>query len=266
MPYYDAAGALEIAEQMMRPWCELPPVSAFAAIPWPRGPSHATDCSRSSPVSCGPRAALHGAGSSAGCSSAHWQTSAALVLPPGHHRGTRGSIYRWIRAKNALVLYATTLRETSCPSAALACQAGRRPEGKTAFCCTFCRHLRDGAQRPAHWVGLPRPCSNCAFSPRKPEPIAAPLSSRLSPSAILNRSSRPGGERHASLIVLGAARSPAFRDFLVATTRPPVLAHARLSCYCMLREPQAMPEGTAHAVTATPSLVPHDEVLLVMDR
>ena len=58
-----------------------------------RGPPHTADCSRRPPISGRPRAARDTEPEQDG-QVAHWlrgRTSAALGLPPGHYRGTRGS-------------------------------------------------------------------------------------------------------------------------------------------------------------------------------
>ena len=66
------------------------------------------------------------------------RTSAALGQPPGHHRGTRGSSPGGkAGGEERVVLHATTLRETSRPSAALACQMAASLKAKLVLltCC-----------------------------------------------------------------------------------------------------------------------------------
>ena len=94
MPYYDIAGALEIAEQMLRPWCELAARRGIRCDALVReGQYHPSNCSRHPPVSGRSRAGRNTEPEQAR-QVAHWlcgRTSAALGLPPGHYRGTRGS-------------------------------------------------------------------------------------------------------------------------------------------------------------------------------
>ena len=151
MPYYDTAGALEIAEQMLRPWCEhggpaRHPLRRAGA----RGPGYLSDCSRRPSVSGGPRAASgHGAGARlASCSLAPWQnkccarsTSRSLPWDPR-------LISRWTGARNTHRTCRPACHHTSrdlSPERGACLPDRGGPKGKAGSAACASAHPGDGA-------------------------------------------------------------------------------------------------------------------------
>ena len=157
MPYYDTAGVVESARKSCWHGANAPSSRDSLRDRGARGPSHQSDCRRHSPVQSGPR--------SSGYTEPEqdWQvahrlrcrTSAALGQPPGHNRGTRGSSPGgfW-RTTNASCCMPPHLRETSRPSAALACSDCRQSEAQSWFCCTCFRPPMRWSARAAHGAGF----------------------------------------------------------------------------------------------------------------
>ena len=265
MPYYDSGGALEIAEQMMHPWCEA---AARLGI-------HCDSLAREGHPTQQILAAVR-------------QFHADRVLLGTRSRGKLGRLLIGSVAEQVLrsvyipvitvgpeahlpvdsgeervVLHATTLRETSRPSAALACQVAAAQNAKlvllhvlppiaemerkglpTGLHSSAMLELRilaaeTGAGAPtdrSSSVGWGAECCSAV------EPVVAHGNPSIEILAL-------AAERRASLIVLGAARPPAFEILTRDHTVHRVLAHARCPVLT-LREPQTMPEQT-HAVTAS---------------
>ena len=81
------------------------------------------------------------------------RTSAALGQSPGHYRGTRGSSPgERRRTAERVVLHATTLRETSRPSAALACQIASDLKAKLVLLHVLAACRRDAARTFAYGI------------------------------------------------------------------------------------------------------------------
>ena len=265
MPYYDTAGALEIAEQMMHPWCE---VAARLGI---RCHSLAREGHPTQQIAAAAR-----------------QFHADRVLLGTRSRGKLGrlligsvaeqvlrSVYLPVitvgpeahlpvdRGEERVVLHATTLRETSRPSAALACQVAASQKAKlillhvlppisemerkglpTGMHSSAMLELRilaaqTGAGVPADRsssVGWGADCCSAI------EPVVAHGNPSIEILAL-------AAERRASLIVLGATHRPALEILTRDHTVHRVLAHARCPVLT-LREHQAMPEET-HTVAAS---------------
>ena len=170
MPYYDTVGALEIsradAAALVRS-CRAArhPLRRAGA----RRPPHATDCSRCPPISCRPHAAWDSEPEQ-DRQVAHrlcGRTSAALGLPPGHYRGTRGSSPGGQEARN--VSSCMPPRFERPPARARRLPAGSRPhkECKVDPVARASADRGDAAQRPAYRARLGRHASNCTHACRR---------------------------------------------------------------------------------------------------
>jgi len=251
MPYYNTAGALEIAEQMMHPWCE---VAARLGI---RCDSMAREGHPTQQIAAAVR-----------------QFHADHVLLGTRSRGKLGrlligsvaeqvlrSVYLPVitvgpeahlpvdRGGERVVLHATTLRETSRPSAALACQVAAAQKARLILL-----HVLPSISEMER-KGLPTEMHSSAMLELRilAAQTGAGCCSAIEPVVAHGNPSIEilalAAERRASLIVLGAARRPAFENLTREGTVHRVLAHARCPVLT-LREQQAMPEET-HAVAAS---------------
>jgi nucleotide-binding universal stress UspA family protein len=152
------------------------------------------------------------------------------------------------RGEERIVLHATTLRETSRPSAALACQVADAQKAKLILLHvlpSISEMERKGLPAGSHSAAMlelrilaAQTGANCCSAV---EPVVAHGNPSIEILAL-------AAERHASLIVLGATRRPALENFTREGTVRRVLAHARCPVLT-LREPQAMREET-HALAA----------------
>ena len=251
MPYYDTAGALEIAEQMMHPWCEI---AARLGI---RCDSLAREGHPTQQIAAAVR-----------------QFHADRVLLGTRSRGKLGRLLIGSVAEQVLrsvylpvitvgpeahlpvdlgeervVLHATTLRETSRPSAALACQAAVAQKARLILL-----HVLPPISEMER-KGLPTGMHSSAMLELRilAAQTGADCCSAIEPVVAHGNPSIEilalAAERRAGLIVLGATQRPAFENLTRDRTVHRVLAHARCPVLT-LREPQAMPEET-HAVTAS---------------
>ncbi len=250
MPYYDTVGALEIAEQSLRPWCEL----AFR---------HGVRCD----------ALVREGHATLQIAAAVRQFQADRVLLGTRSRSKIGklligsvaeqvlrSVYLPVitvgpeahlpvgRTNERIVLHATTLRETSRPSAALACQIASTQKAKLVLL-----HVLP----PIHEMeskGLPTGMESAAMLELRilAEETGAGCCSSVEPIVLHGNPSIEilalAAERHASLIVLAATHRSAFENLTRDRTVYRVLAHARCPVLT-LRKPQTVPE-VAHAESA----------------
>ncbi len=251
MPYYDTGGALEIAEQMMHPWCE---VAARLGI---RSDSLAREGHPTQQIAAAVR-----------------QFHADRVLLGTRSRGKLGrlligsvaeqvlrSVYLPVitvgpeahlpvgMGEERVVLHATTLRETSRPSAALACQMAAAQKAKLVLV-----HVLPPISEMER-KGLPTGLhSSVMFELRiLAAQTGAECCSAVEPVVVHGNPSIEilalASERRASLIVLGATQRPTFEILTRDHTVHRVLAHARCPVLT-LREPHTMPEEM-HAVAAS---------------
>ena len=245
MPYYDTVGALEIAEQMLRPWCET------AA----RRGLHCDALVREGHPTQQIAAAVR-------------QFHADRVLLGTRSRGKLGqlligsvaeqvlrSVYLPVitvgpeahlpvdRGEERLVLHATTLRETSRPSAALACQIAAAQRAKLVLL-----HVLppvDVMERK----GMPTGMDSAAMQELRQiaAETGAGCCSAVEPLVVHGNPSieilAVASGLSANLIVLGATRRSAFENLTRDRTVHRVLAHARCPVLT-LREPQLVPEET----------------------
>ncbi len=251
MPYYDTAGALETAEQMLRPWCE---VAARRGIPCDalvregRPTYQIAAVVRQFHVD----RVLLGTRSRSKLGKLLIGSVAEQVLrsvnlpvitvgPEAHLPVDKG--------EERVVLHATTLRETSRPSAALACQAAATQNAKLILL-----HVLppiDVMERK----GMPTGQDSAAMVELRilAEMTGARCCSAVEPVIAHGNPSIEilalASERHAGLIVLGATQRSAFENLTRDRTVYRVLAHARCPVLT-LREPQAFPEETHAEATA----------------
>jgi nucleotide-binding universal stress UspA family protein len=265
MPYYDTGAAVEIAEQMMHPWCETAArlgirCESMVRIGHPTQQIAAAACqSHADRVLLGTRS--RGKLGRLLIGSVAEQVLRSICLPvitvgPEAHLPMD-------KGEERVVLHATALREASRPSAALACQVAAAQKAKlillhvlppisemerkgltTGMHSSAMLELRILAAQTGAGVLTDRSSSvgwraNCCSAV---EPVVVhgnPSTEILALAA----------ERRASLIVLGAMHRTALEDIARDRTVHRVLAHARCPVLT-LREQQAMAEET-HAVAAS---------------
>jgi len=252
MPYYDTAGALEIAEQTLRPWCEL-------------AGRHGLRCD----------ALVREGQATQQIAAAVRQFQADRVLLGTRSRSKIGKLLIGSVAEQVLrsvylpvmtvgpeahlpvntgekpvVLYATTLRETSRPSAALACQIAAGQKAKLVLL-----HVLPHVQEMEH-KGLPTGINSAAMTELRSlaEETGAGCCSIVEPAVVHGNPSieilAAASDRRASLIVLGATKRSSFQNLMRDRTVYRVLAHARCPVLT-LREPQFLshePQVEAGAV------------------
>jgi nucleotide-binding universal stress UspA family protein len=251
MPYYDKGSALETAEQMLRPWCEA------AARRGIRCDALVREGHPTQQIAAAVR-----------------QFQADRVLLGTRGRGKIGklllgsvaeqvlrSVYLPVmtvgpeahlpvaRGEERVVLHATTLRETSRPSAALACQVAATQNAKLILL-----HVLppiDVMQRK----GLPTGLDSAAMIDLRilAEETGAHCCSAVEPVVAHGNPSIEilalASVRRAGLIVLGATHRLALENLTRDRTVYRVLAHARCPVLT-LREPQALPEEALADTTA----------------
>ena len=243
MPYYDTAGALEIAEQMMHPWCE-------AAT---RRGIHCDILAREGHPTEQIAAAVR-------------QFHVDLVLVGTRSRSKLGKLLIGSVAEQVLrsvylpvitvgpeahllvdpdekrvVLHATTLRETSRPSAALACQAAIAQNAKLVLL-----HVLPPIPEMERNGQHTEMASSTMLELRLlASQVGADCCSAVEPVVVHGNPSieilAQAAERHACLIVLGATHRSAFENLTRDRTVYRVLAHARCPVLT-LREPHSIPD------------------------
>jgi nucleotide-binding universal stress UspA family protein len=153
------------------------------------------------------------------------------------------------RGGERTVLYATTLRETSRPSAALACQIAASQRSKLVLL-----HVLPPIQEMKR-QGLPTGLDSAAMHELRAlasetggscSSTVEPIVAHGDPSIEILSLAQ---ERHAGLIVLGATHRSTFANLTRSRTVYRVLAHARCPVLT-LREPQSMPEEKHSEIAA----------------
>ena len=251
MPYYDTLGALETAEQVLRPWCEHASrrgIRCDALVREGQAILQIAAAVRQFQVD----RVLLGTRSRSKLGKLLIGSVAEQVLrsvylpvitvgPEAHLPVDRGG--------ERVVLHATTLRETSRPSAALACQIAGAQRARLVLL-----HVLPHNPEMEH-QGLPGgPDSAVMHELRRiVEETGAECCTAIEPAVAHGNPSIEilalAQERHASLIVLGATRRTALDNLTRDRTIYRVLAHARCPVLT-LREPQVVPEEI-HAETST---------------
>ncbi len=243
MPYYNTANALETAEEMLRPWCEVAARRGIRCDELVRE-GHPTQQIAAAARQFQADRVLLGTRSRSKLGklllgSVAEQVLRSVYLPvitvgPEAHLPVAGGEER-------VVLHATTLRETSRPSAALACQIAATRNAKLVLL-----HVLppiDVMQRK----GMPTGMDSKAMVELRilAEQTGGSCCSAVEP-VIVHGSPfieilALASARHAGLIVLGATQRLAFENLTRERTIYRVLSHARCPVLT-LREPQAMPE------------------------
>jgi nucleotide-binding universal stress UspA family protein len=243
MPYYDKVGALEIAAQMLRPWCDLARRQGFRCDVLVRqgNPTQQIAAAlRQFKADC----VLLGTRSRSKIGklligSVAEQVLRSVYLPvitvgPEAHLPLATDSVR-------TVLHATTLRETSRPSAALACQIAAAQEARLILL-----HVLPPIPEMQR-KGLPTGMESAAMIElrRLAEETGAACCTDVEPVVAHGNPTIEilalAQERHASLIVLGATQRSSFENLTRDRTVYRVLAHARCPVLT-LREPQVMYE------------------------
>ena len=243
MPYYDVAGALDIAEQTMHPWCEVAArreirCEALAREGDPTGQiAAAVRQFHADRVLVGTRSRSKFGKLLIGSVAEQVLRSVYLpvitVGPEAHLPADAG--------EERIVLHATALRETSRPSAALACLAALVKNQKLVLL-----HVLPSISEMER-KGLPPGMHASAMVELRilAAQIGAECCSAVEPVVAHGNPAIEilalAEERRASLIVLGATPRLAFENLTRDRTVYRVLAHARCPVLT-LREPQAVPE------------------------
>jgi nucleotide-binding universal stress UspA family protein len=240
MPYYDTVGALETAEQMLRPWCECAGRRGIQCDPLVRE-GHATQQIAAAVRQFHVDRVLLGTRSRSKLGKLLIGSVAEQVLrsvylpvitvgPEAHLPVDRG--------EERVVLHATTLRETSRPSAALACQIATDQKAKLVLL-----HVLPPIAEMQR-KGLPTGLDSAAMVELRilAEETGGGCCSAVEPVIAHGNPSIEilsyAADRHASLIVLGATDRSAFENLTRDRTVYRVLAHARCPVLT-LREPHA---------------------------
>jgi nucleotide-binding universal stress UspA family protein len=243
MPYYDTAGALDIAEQTMRPWCDQAGRRGIRCEALARE-GHPTQQIAAAVRQFHADRVLLGTRSRSKIGKLLLGSVAEQVLrsvtipvitvgPEAHLPVDRGA--------DRIVLHATTLRETSRPSAALACRIAAMEKAKLVLLHVMppiAEMRRRGLETGQDSTTI-QELELLAFETGADcgsdvEPVVAHGNPAIEILALAH-------ERHASLIVLGATQRSAFENLTRDRTVYRVLAHARCPVLT-LREPQAVPE------------------------
>jgi nucleotide-binding universal stress UspA family protein len=252
MPYYDTVGALEIADQMLRPWCEAAIRRGIRCDPLVREGNPTQQIAAAVRQFQADRLLLGTRSRSMIgkllIGSVAEQVLRSVYLPvitvgPEAHLPVDTS-------RERIVLHATTLRETSRPSAALACQIATAQRSKLVLLHVLPpiaemerkglpTGLDSAAMRELSALASETGMGCCSYI----EPVVAHGSPSIEILALAH-------ERRANLIVLGSTHRSAFERLARNRTIYRVLAHARCPVLT-LREPQAMPREThAESVAA----------------
>ena len=243
MPYFDKGSALETAHEMLRPWCEVAARRGIRCDALVReGHSiqqiaAAVDQFKADRVLLGTRSRSKIGKLLLG--SVAEQVLRSVYLPVM----TVGPEAHLPVARNGerVVLHATSLRETSRPSAALACQVAATQNAKLVLLHVLPpievmerRHMPTGLDSSAMVelrILAEETGTRCCSSV---EPVVLHGNPSIEILALAS-------ERRAGLIVLGATHRLALENLTRDRTVYRVLAHARCPVLT-LREPQALPE------------------------
>jgi nucleotide-binding universal stress UspA family protein len=253
MPYYDPSGAIETAEKMLRPWCGT-------------AQNHGIQC----------HSIVREGNATQQISAAARQFKADRILLGTRSRGRLGKMLLGSVAEQVLrsvnlpvitvgpeahltvhsgfdervVLHATTLRETSRPSAALACELAAQLNAKLILL-----HVLPPADEMIHEGAL---SDFEAAAARQLQTLAAETASGCNPqieTIVLHGNPfieilAEASTRKARLIVLGATHRSAFENLTRDRTVYRVLAHARCPVLT-LREAEIATEASAeHLATS----------------
>jgi len=243
MPYYDPAAAVDFATEALEPWCELAHrrgIACDALIREGHAPSQIADVAgqfQADRILLGTRSRSKLGKLLLG--SVAEQVLRSVNLPvitvgPEAHLAVESE------DRERVVLHATTLRETSRPSAALACQIAS-DRGATLLLLHVLPPM-DEMERSGLATGL----DSAAMHELRvlAGETGAGCCTAVEPLVVHGNPSieilAQAAERRASLIVLGATQRSAFQNLTRDRTIYRVLAHARCPVLT-LREPRAAP-------------------------
>jgi nucleotide-binding universal stress UspA family protein len=253
MPYYDPAGAVETASNLLQAWCAVARARHIACEAMVREGNSAQQVIATARQFMADRILL-GTRSRSKMSKLLLGSVAEQVLRSAHIPvitvGPEAHLAVDVAATEGIVLHATTLRETSRPSAALACKIASDMDRPLVLLHVLPpkedmerKGLPVGAdsvaQRELHLIAEETGCG-CSMPIETRVVHGNPAIEILAESA----------ERHASLIVLGATQRNALQNLTRDRTIYKVLAHARCPVLT-LREPKAETEEAVLARLAT---------------
>ena len=252
-PYYDPTGALELAERTLEPWCAMARLQSIRCDALVREGNAAQQIEIAARQFKADRVLL-GTRSRSKLGKLFMGSVAEQVLRsvnlPVMTVGPEAHLPVENNGGEPVVLHATTLRETSRPSAALACQIAASQRAKLALL-----HVLppiDEMERNGQPIGLD------SIAMHELGLLAAQTSAscclKIEPHVVHGNPSieilAEASELHASLIVLGATERSAFENLTRDRTIYRVLAHARCPVLT-LREPLALQEEVRSEGVAT---------------
>jgi nucleotide-binding universal stress UspA family protein len=247
MPYYDPAGALEFAAKSLEPWCQIAQRHELACDALVREGNAASEITKAARQFNADRVLL-GTRSRSKLGklllgSVAEQVLRSVNLPvitvgPEAHLPTESAAAS--NGTERVVLHATTLRETSRPSAALACRIAANQKAKLVLLHVL-PHI-DEMERD----GLPTGLDSTAM--HELHILSAVTRTRccltVEPRVVHGNPAieilAMSSEQNASLIVLGATHRSALENLTRDRTIYKVLAHARCPVLT-LREPLVRP-------------------------
>ena len=244
MPYYDTSAALELAEKALRPWCEAARrrnIVCDGLVREGRAAQQVETAARqfqADRILLGTRSRSRLGKMLLGSVAEQVLRSVNLpVITVGPEAHLLVDTVAQTGREKRVVLHATTLRETSRPSAALACQITAGMNAKLVLLNVLPPidlMLRSGQPTGADSAAMrelrllaEETGAGCCL---QIEPVVAHGNPAIE---ILAQAS----ERHASLIVLGATERSAFENLTRGRTIYQVLAHARCPVLS-IREPR----------------------------
>ena len=255
MPYYDPAGAVETAGKTLQAWCAFARTRNIPCEGMVREGNAAQQVIVTARQFHADRILL-GTRSRSKVSKLLLGSVAEQVLRSAHIPvitvGPEAHLPVDVAAQQEIVLHATTLREASRPSAALACNIASAMNRKLVLL-----HILPPLDEMES-KGLPTGADSLAL--RELRIIAAETgcdcSIPIEPHVVHGNPAieilSEAAERHACLIVLGASQRNVFQNLTRERTIYKVLAHARCPVLT-LREPQAEAEEAVLARLATHS-------------
>jgi nucleotide-binding universal stress UspA family protein len=257
MPYYDPSAALEFAEKELKPWCETARRQNIACDGLVRE-GHATQQIAAAARQFQADRILLGTRSRSRLGKMLLGSVAEQVLRsvnlPVITVGPEAHLPVQSGFEERVVLHATTLRETSRPSAALAYKMAASLKAKLVLLYV----LPPSVDGPPPVVGidetrrsgLPTGLDSAAMRELRllAEETGAGSCLDIEPVVVHGNPSieilAQASERHANLIVLGSTQRSAFENLTRDRTVYQVLAHARCPVLT-IREPQVAPDDVA---------------------
>ncbi len=247
MPYYDPSAALEFAEKELKPWCETARRQNIACDGLVRE-GHAAQQIATAARQFQADRILLGTRSRSRLGKILLGSVAEQVLRsvnlPVITVGPEAHLPVQSGFEERVVLHATTLRETSRPSAALACEMAASLKAKLVLLNVLPpldemrrsglpTGLDSAAMRELRLLAEETGAGCCLDSGLEIEPVVVHGNPSIEILALAS-------ERHANLIVLGSTQRSAFENLTRDRTVYQVLAHARCPVLT-IREPQVVP-------------------------